>query len=128
MNKQVPFVALLTSAAILLLVVFLFVLDAGAPGAMEERPKIQPIGLTNLKAPHVQARHGGEHLKLTQARLADLINTKPLVLPPGACRLEQDAEGNTVGNCDVSDAHQIASNAAYSPFGNGSWGRPAPVR
>lgn len=49
-----------------------------------------------------------------------------LVLPPGACTLQQDAEGNTQGQCVLSSP-AAAAGVQHSPFGAGAW-RADPVR
>ncbi|MDT8989377.1 hypothetical protein RQP54_00715 [Curvibacter sp. APW13] len=48
-----------------------------------------------------------------------------LHLPPGACRLQSDAEGNVVGTCAVPAGEPVGTR--LNPFGGISWNTPSPL-
>lgn len=48
-----------------------------------------------------------------------------LHLPPGACRLQSDAEGNVVGTCAVPAVEPVGTR--LNPFGGNSWNTPSPL-
>ena len=72
-----------------------------------------------------RSQESQDGLELAQMKaLKNKPEIKPLFLLPNACRLVHDAEGNTVGHCDLPEVSPAVSSAGQSPFSTGQWAAP----